>query len=223
MIQRRLGKMVLAGLAVGVLLGGATASLASVNVTVNPAAPWIGYMNVFDTPENGGAYLWGSGWGTADLCAVFTGPILKLSPNTIGDPSPYWYIPSGGPGALGNKIMDANMYVQNDALAGETVNFYGLVLSNNLVAEYTSVAFIKDFAPDYSSFVQTTIPLVPGPFSISLATGAGRHIQYGFETIGRNVWITDVGPKGAAQVMVPEPTTLVLGLGLLSALVLRRR
>jgi hypothetical protein len=41
-----------------------------------------------------------------------------------------------------------------------------------------------------------------GTFSISLATaaGAGRHVQYGFETTGVNVWATDVGPFGSLRI-----------------------
>jgi hypothetical protein len=87
------------------------------------------------------------------------------------------------------------------------------------------VAFIKDFAPDYSSFNVVTTPLTPGHFDISLATVSdpARHVQYGFETIGPDVWITDAGQYGNIQI-IPEPSTLaLLGLGLVGALVWRRR
>jgi hypothetical protein len=190
-------------------------------VTVNPGAAWIGYMNVFETPQHGGAFAFGSGWGTADLTATFAGPVLTLGPNTINDTSSYWYSPSGGPGAVGNKSMDANMYVETTGLyTGQTLTFTGNVLANTLVGHvnqlgngWTSVAFIKDFAPDYSSSVTVTAPLVNGVFSISLPTvnDPTRHIQYGFETIGPDVWSTDVGPYGNIQITaVPEPTALGL-------------
>jgi hypothetical protein len=199
-----------------------------VTVTVDKGATWLGFMNVFELPSNGGAYVFGSPWGTSDLAAVFSGDMLTLSPNTIGDPDPFWYQGGGGPGAPGNKTMDANMYVQQDGpLAGQTVTFEGNILSNSLVSPYTSVAFIKDFAPDFSSSFSVTVPLSPGPFSLSLATinDPNRHVQYGFETIGPNVWITDVGAYGSVQIgAVPEPAGLCLaGIATIGCMIFRRR
>ncbi|MBI5705356.1 MAG: PEP-CTERM sorting domain-containing protein [Armatimonadetes bacterium] len=214
------------------LAGVAAQSQAQTTIDVNPGDAWIGYMNVFEIPQHGGGYVFGSGWGTADLCATWAGSVLTLSPNTIGDPDPFWYTPSGGPGSVGNKIMDANMYVETTGTyVNEMLTFQGRVLSNTLVGKvdangngWSSVAFIKDFAADYSSFTQVTMALSPGDFSISLFTSAnpGHHIQYGFETIGPDVWITDVAPYGNIEVTaVPEPASLVaIGLGLM---LLRRR
>lgn len=202
---------------------------ADTTVTVDPGAPWQGFMNVFSLPSDGGGYQFGSGWGTADLVATFSGPVLTLAPNSIADGSNYWYLPAGGPGSTGNKTMDANMYVERPAgtYAGQTLTFKGNVLNNSLVSPYTSVAFIKDFAPDYSSNVSVTIPLAPGPFSINLATinNPARHVQYGFETIGPDVWITDAAAKGNVQVVgVPEPATLTLaGIAVLGLIAVRRR
>ncbi len=203
------------------------AARADTTITVNPADAWQGFMNVFETPANGGAYVFGSSWGIPDLTATWSGPVLTLGPNTVNDTSSFWYTPSGGPGAVGNKTMDANMYVEKtDTLAGQNVTFTGQVLSHSLVNTYTSVAFIKDFAPDYSSSVSVTAPLTPGTFSISLPTNSapGRHVQYGFETIGADVWSTDVGPKGNVQVTaVPEPATATLLTLAATALAARRR
>ena len=91
-------KAVFKTLALCGLLGTAiSANAANVAVTPN-GVTWLGYMNVSEIPQNGGAYLWGSSWGTTDLCANWSGPVLTLSPNTIGDPNAYWYTPAGGPG-----------------------------------------------------------------------------------------------------------------------------
>jgi hypothetical protein len=192
-------------------------------------------MNVWDLPQNTGngnpyppnlgAYQFGQAWGTADLRATFSGTTLTLQANTIGDPASYWYQPSGGPGAIGNKIMDANMYVETTgAFAGENVDFSATVLNNNLVGAvnqlgngWTAVAFIKDFAPDYSSSVSVTAPLTVGAFNINLnaINDPNRHVQYGFEVIGPDVWAGDPLSFNKIQV-VPEPlpsSLALLGLG----------
>ncbi len=221
-------------------LAGTGISANAAGFGLDPSPPWQGFMNVFNLPSPGnyppnlGAYQFGSGWGTADLRANWSGPVLTLSPNNIGDPNPYWYTPSGGPTATGNKIMDANMYVEIGSLPGQTVTFSATVLANTLVGSvdpngngWTSVAFIKDFAPDYSTFNQQTVALTPGVFSISLLTVNDplRHIQYGFETLGPDVWATDPRLPGYGNVqIVPEPSSLVLlGLSSLGACCAWRR
>jgi hypothetical protein len=207
------------------MLLGAVSTQADVTVGVNPGSPWIGFMNVFALPADGGGYVFGSGWATADLNATFSGPVLTLTPNTsISRDVPltdtFWWKGDGS----GNKNMDANMYVQDDSLAGQTVTFTGLVLGNSLVTPYTSTIFIKDFVPDYSAFTTATVPVAPGIFSISLATAAGHHIQYGFETIGPNAQLATVGSLGFAQItVVPEPSLLALLLGVIPCLAIRKR
>jgi len=231
--------IVLVGVSIG-LLGATKNANAQVTVQVDPhVATWIGFMNVFNLPSAGGAYQFGSSWGTADLRATFSPDftLLTLSPNTIGDPSTYWYVGGGAPGNPGNKIMDANMYVETTGVySGQTLTFTGDVLGNSLLSSHdpngngwTSVAFIKDFAPDYSSSVSVTVALTPGVFSISLPliNDPGRHVQYGFETIGPDVWATDPILPGLGNIQivaVPEPSTLaLLGLCAAGALVWRRR
>lgn len=217
---------------------GAAVNANAVSYYADPGAAWVGFMNVYNVGGTGygmaaaGGFVFASGWGPADLRASFAGPVLTLSANTIGDPDPFWYTPSGGPGAVGNKIMDASMYVEIGSLPGQTVTFYGEVLANTLSLGpvdaagrgWTSVAFIKDFAPDYSSFVSTTVALTPGGFNISLATinDPARHVQYGFETIGPDVWAGDPLTFNSITI-VPEPTGIALA-GLAAAmLVIRRR
>jgi len=159
----------------------------------------IGFLNVFDNPKDGnvGAFQFASGWGVADLIALNdTGAnTLTLLPNRIGDPDPYWQ----SAGILeGNKLMEANHYIQDDALIGSTVNFYGNVQSNNLdngvtlSFEFTHVAFIKVFNDDYSSVVASDFHDLgtTGDFSLSLDASsypATHHVQYGFTVFGPNI------------------------------------
>ena len=84
------------------LLVGMAAGANAVTVTVNPTTLTSGFMNVFELPVNGGGYVFGSGWGPADLVSSFAGNTLTLRPNQIGDPNPFWYIGGVGPGQAGN-------------------------------------------------------------------------------------------------------------------------
>ena len=108
---------------------------AQTNVTVDPADINLGYMNVYDLSWN---WHFGQPWGFEDLRAQWAnGYELTLGPNAIGDPNEYWYqcvdpyvAPDcGGPGAPGNKYMEANAYAEvTGPLAGQIVTFSGDVL-----------------------------------------------------------------------------------------------
>jgi hypothetical protein len=168
-------------------------------------------MNVSELPANGGGYVFGSGWGVADLNCSFSGNNLTFTPNTIGDPNPFWYVGGGASGHPGNKIMDANMYCENasGAVPGTTVNFSGIILTNTLTSAHVVTAFIKDFAPDFSSNVTTAVVLpTTGSFNLNAVTvnDPARHVQYGFEMIGPCVWITDIAQAGK---VVIAPTQAV--------------
>ncbi len=165
-------------------------------------APWLGYMNVLDLPQNGGLYQFGSPWAVEDLVAEFddTTGKLTMKPNSIDDPDPYYYQGGGAPGAPGNKVMEANLYQElTDTLQGKLLTFEGTVLSNDFTSEHEAYIFIRDFAPNYGSFAQAIIPAVPGDFSLSLVTvdAPGRHVQWGLQVSGVCVWITDVDPFGS--------------------------
>ncbi len=188
-----------------VLACGAAAQAIVVNPG-NSTQPWLGYMNVSELPVNGGFFVFGSPWGVPDLVTQFNdgASTMTLKVNSIGDPNPFWYTPAGGPGAAGNKVMEANTYVETtDVLNGQLVEFQGTVVSNTLAASHSFVIFIKDFAPDYSSFNQSVLVApAAGPFNISLFTdpGVGRHVQYGFQVIGPCVWTTDADPYGSVVI-----------------------
>lgn len=220
--------LVLSGLLVAPAFGDLTVTVgnsADVTGTLD-ATGWRGFMNVFEL--DGVTDVFGSPWGVGDLNATFDDGASKLtlSPNTIGDPDPFWYIGGGAPGNPGNKIMAASLYQEFAAgdLAGETLTFEGTVLSNTFTAAHETTIFIKDFAPDFSSFNVTEIVAAPGPFSIDLALDAGpdRHVQFGFETVGVNVWTTDTAPFGNVMIATPEPASLAL-LSIGGLALLRRR
>lgn len=173
-------------------------SVLAADVTVDPTKIVNGYMNVWDLSNN---YQFGGVWGFADLVAAYSGSNLILSPNSINDPNPYWYLPSGGPGSVGQKIMYADSYAEvgDGSLAGQTLTFSGTVLNSTLTSAHVAKVFIRDFAPDFSSVVETMVNLPSsGDFSISqvLINNPARKVQYGFEMVGVCVWITDVAPYG---------------------------
>ncbi|QDS99905.1 PEP-CTERM sorting domain-containing protein [Adhaeretor mobilis] len=226
------------------MLAFSAAQAQAVTVTVGSETdPWLGYMLVTNlpAPDGDGAYQFEGGWGVPDLVATFDDPnaTLTLSPNTIGDPNEYWYQNTtgmaadpanpGGPGQKGNKQMTASLYIEDTGtLNGEVVTFTGNVLSHTFTSAHVTDVFIRDFAPDYSSSVDLFVPLTTaGPFSISLPTinDPARHVQYGFRTVGENVWVTDTAPFGSIVLgTVPEPTSLALfGLGMVGLAVTRRR
>lgn len=214
----------IAGLGLAALFG-TSAALADVNVTVDSSQTWLGFMNVFELPVGGGAYVFGSPWATADLPATFSGPVLRLSPNTntYNPNDSFWVNPDGS----GNKWMSANMYVENPSLVGETVHFSGQTLVNSFVTGYTSRAFIKvlDPAQGFATIAETYAPLVGGqPFNLTLNVPgtAGLIPQYGFVTDGANANPATVEALGHALIApIPEPATALLAAGLL--LVARRR
>jgi hypothetical protein len=210
------------------LIGLGTPAKAAMTFTVDPGATWSGYMNVSNLPANGGAYQFGSSWGTADLTAAFSGPILTLGPNSINDPDPYWYVGGGAPGNPGNKNMFAEFYMdKGGTLAGQDITFTANVLSNTFINPYTTIAYIYDYAPDYSTKVETTVPLTNGIFNLNYTAinDPTRHVLIGFLTVGPNVWVTDRGPVGTAQITaVPEPQEYAVGIAaLLGAVILLRR
>jgi len=207
-----------------------SAAQAAVVGVDDSSAPWLGYMNVFELPENGGGFVFGSSWGLADLSASFDdgAGTMTMSPNTIGDPDPFWYQGGGAPGAAGNKIMDANMYQQIDdgSLSGTTVTFEGMIASNTFTDAHNARVFIRDFAADFSSSVDVYVDATAGAFSISLDTIADgtRHVQWGIQVQGVNVWATDTAPFGSVVFnTIPAPgSAALLGLGGLVATRRRR-
>jgi hypothetical protein len=205
--------LMMASLSILALLGGIVQGSSQTTVLVDPTKAWIGYVNVFALPSAGGGYMFGSAWGTGALTAYYDATTNKLTlianTNTYNPSDSYWVNPDGS----GNKTVDASYYVQNDTLAGQTVTFSGICLTNTLVSPYTSTAFIKEFDGGYNVIGSAVATPVTGqPFSISLATAAGTHVQYGFETIGPDAKPSTVYSLGDVVYQVQLPAIVLSGL-----------
>ncbi len=185
-----------------------------VGLTIDSGTMTNGYMNVSAPPSAGGGYLFGQSWPVKDLRAQFTGGTsVTLAPCFVSDTSSYWYTPSGQPGATGNKIMEANVYGQADGTyAGQSVKFSGTVPSYTLqggTSGWSVKAFIRDFTADYSSYNEQAVPIsATGSFSVRLnaVNDPTRHVQWGLQVKGPDVWITDLASKGTVVVSA-LPTT----------------
>lgn len=207
------------------LLGASLAAQAVVHVEFDAQKPWTGFMNWWDMPADGGAFVAQQAWDIADLDAQFSGSTLTLTPNTSTDryaPSdPYWWKGDGS----SNKIMGANLLVIDDSLAGQSTVFSGWVASNTLDGAYGSHVFIRAFNADYSSMLDSVeVPLEHGKaFQVAYqSTASDVHIQYGFDTIGPNARFGN--SLGSVVITaVPEPSTwAMMAAGLLGLAALRR-
>lgn len=207
----------------------------AVSIDTSEAGNWNGFMNVFNNDGGAaGGYLWGSGWGTADLNATNAGGVVTLSPNTnaYNADDAYW-----SNGADGNKFMEASYYLENagDNLgwAGQTLTFSGNVDSATLDSRYGAVAFIKvlDVDAGYATIANETVSITStGAFSLSYDVAAGNYIgQVGFAVTGLNAnpatdW-GNVQVSGLSATAVPEPSTyaLIAGFAAFIFVAIRRR
>lgn len=174
-------------------------------VEVDASAEIIGYANVFETPANGGAFVFGESWGVPDLKTVVDAGAntITLQPNfnTYGDGSdPFWVDQGTGEG---NKVFEANTFVEDLTLAGEELTFNGGVQSFTLDPAYTIIAFIKVFNADFSVLKEETATLVAGQnFSVVYTDVAPEDVtvQYGFKVTGVNANPADEGALGSVVV-----------------------
>ena len=197
------------GLVASAVLFGIVTSNAQTQLLLDPTQNWIGFVNVFNLPSNGGGYQFGSSWAPAALTVYYDQPTqpynnltIIANTNTYAPGNPYWTNPDGS----GNETVDASYYVQNDSLEGQNLVFSGNCINNTFAAPYTSTVFIKEFDVNYNVINSAVTTAVSGqPFSISLQTGSGSHIQYGFETIGPDANPATVYNLGDAVYQVQYP------------------
>ena len=175
---------------------------AQTTVTVDAAAAWTGYANVFDN----GTYQFGNAWALdavrTDLNTTANSITLYPNFNTYNASDPYW-----SNGEIGNKTFEGNSFIENAALAGQTLTFTATVQSNTFASGYTVIAFIKGLNPatNYSTDVLVTTPLVNGQtFSITAPSiPSGLIVQYGFAVTGLNANPAQEAQLGNA-VIVPN-------------------
>lgn len=204
--------LIVKGLLIASVLCGITKSNAQVQLLLDPTQSWVGYMNWFTYP--GDAYVSGSVWGTPALTSYYNSAsppysTLTLLPctNVWETTDTYWVQADGMTPA---KIMDASYYVQNDALEGQNLEFSGYCISNTYSGAYSSTVFIKEFDANYNVINSAVKTAVTGqPFSLSLQTGGGSHIQYGFETIGPDANPTNEYNLGEAIYQVQYPALVL--------------
>jgi hypothetical protein len=158
----------------------------------------VGFMNVFDNPKDGsvGAFQFASGWGIPDLVSIVGASTIELKPNRIGDTNIYWQTENV---LEGNKLMEANHFVEDPSLRGTNISFSGNIISNtlgdpgnNLSFDHQAIVFIKVFSSDFSTlFVNESIPIpASGNFTITAdatAYNTDEVIQYGFQVLGPNI------------------------------------
>lgn len=166
---------------------------AQTTVTVDGSATFNGYANVFETPANGGGFVFGSSWGVPDIKSVIDPGTntVTLFPNfnTYADnpTDPFWVDQTTGEG---NKIFEGNTYVENNTdLIGQEVTFEGTVEDFTLDTDYVVKAFIKVFNADFSVLKEESVVLTEeGDFSLTYSDVEAEDttLQYGFSVTGLN-------------------------------------
>ncbi|NND88984.1 MAG: T9SS type A sorting domain-containing protein [Flavobacteriaceae bacterium] len=182
----------------------ATVSMTAQNtVTADASATFNGFANVFETPANGGAFVFGSPWGVPDLKTVVDpgAGTITLQPNfnTYADNpnDPFWVDQTTGEG---NKIFEGNTYVEDNSLVGSELTFNGGVVSYTLDPAYVAMAFIKVFNSDFSVVKTETTPMVAGEnFSVTYTNveTSDAVVQYGWFVSGRNANPADEATLGS--------------------------
>lgn len=200
-------------LSIACLLALNTSLKAQTTVTVDPAATWLGYMIVFNTPANGGGYVFDTPWGVSDLKSTISASGVTLQPNfnAYNAADPFW-----SNGAIGNKVMEALTYVETNTISNQNVTFQGQILSNTLDPAYTREAFVKALDPNngYATVASQTVPLpATGSYSVTAAipNTPGLIVQWGFRVVGLNANPTQEAALGSVSAgpIFPLATKLV--------------
>ena len=175
-----------------------------VTVTLNSSTPPNAFMNAWDIPCTFPTiatcnYAAGFGYDPNLSSAVYdaSGALIVGAPVIDAPTDPFWYDAS----LNSLKFVESLSFYQEDGpLSGQDVNFTIEVTENTLACGLTSCIFIRDFAPDFSSFEETKVAINgPGEYTASLTTidDPARHVQYGFATYGSHVLPADAAACGS--------------------------
>lgn len=188
-----------------VLIGGCSLMTAQNTVVADAGATFLGYANVSETPANGGAFVFGSGWDVPDLKTVVDAGAgtITLQPNfnTYDAADPFWVDPATG---NGNKIFEGNTFVEDNTLAGSELTFTGGVQSFTLDPGYVAIAFIKVFNADFTVLKQVDTPMTAGQdFSVTYTEVApgDTTVQYGWSITGVNANPADEAALGGVVIV----------------------
>ena len=168
------------------MIGGLGLSEAQVTVEFDANATFVGFANVFETPANGGGFVFGQPWGVPDIKTVIdTGAgTATLQPNfNTWDPNDAFWVVNG----MANKVFEGNTYVEDNGLIGQVVTFEGNCNSFTIDNGYAVKAFIKVFNNDFSVVKEVNTTLTAGEnFSVTYSDveGTDVHFQYGFAVTG---------------------------------------
>ena len=172
---------------------------------------WVGYINAYDLPVVSGnpLILYATGVeAVADLKTTVdaNAGTVTLQPNftkySSGDPN---YVN----GAVGNKIVQSSVYVEESGLVGQFFAFSGNVASNTLDAGYDNYAFVRLFDLNFNLLFEVRDPLVAGnSFSVSYDNTPANtvFVQYGFTVQGLNA--NPANEASLGSVVVNAITTL---------------
>lgn len=189
----------------------ATEIAPSTTIFFDPTAAYVGFANVFETPANGGGFVFNGGWGVPDLQTVVdptpvTGTVtLQPNFNTWNPSDPFWVDPATG---LGNKDFEGNTFVEDNTLVGQNLTWTGFVISNTIDPAYEHVAFIKVFNANFSVLKMVTAPLVEGEFFEVVYTDVEPEdavVQYGWYVKGLNADPANEAALGSVIIGTESP------------------
>jgi hypothetical protein len=177
------------------------------SLTMDPNAAYNAFINVYtDNAGSVGPYEFGFGYSIPLLRAGIIGNEAVVQPNTaiyaddLGNPI---YINADG---TPNAYLEQDYYIQNAALAGNTLTFTGYCPTNTIDPSYVVSAWLTDFAPGFSASTTTNTVLSAGQnFSLTLPTTAGDTIQYGLRVLGLDNSPTSPLTLGSAYVTIVRP------------------